>query len=108
MRGSGRGILQPRSPWAAACPRQLHADERLVSEKYGKSLESLLPSREIPAEELNLSQSAEKQRHQTQPRLAAVKQTIYLRDFLKDRSTGPFTILHLNQEPVLAHALTQS
>lgn len=80
----------------------------VISEKYGKSLESLLPSREIPAEELNLSQSAEKQRCQMQLRLAVVKQTIYLRNFLKDKSTGPFTILHLNQEPVLALALTQS
>lgn len=67
----------------------------VISEKYGKSLESLLPSREIPAEELNLSQSAEKQRCQTQLRLAVVKQTIYALNFLKDESPRPF----LNNRP---------
>lgn len=48
----------------------------VIAEKYGKNLESLLPSREIPAEELDLPQSAEKQHCQTQPCLTVVKQTI--------------------------------
>ena len=70
----------------------------VISEKYGKSLESLLPSREIPAEELNLSPSAEKQRCQMQLCLAVVKQTIYLLNFLKDEPPRPF-LCNLTPEP---------